>query len=209
MSPSPQQVAYFGGITLAPKDHLCVFHRGRGERDRLVFPFLREGLVSGQPCTFFAAAGERENFADRVTSRAAPVDLALLEVYEPEGGHLRGGEFAPSALLEDMTAWTERRLSAGNSGLARVAGDMSWAEPMLSRTLIDELVQSEVAVTRWVRSRLRVAVCFYDLNLFSGDLIIPMIKAHEKVWMDGALIENPYYLDPDDLDDLDAGARAG
>lgn len=40
----------------------------------------------------------------------------------------------------------------------------------------------------------QVILCFYDLDLFGGDLIIPMIKSHPKVWMAGTLVENPYYL---------------
>jgi hypothetical protein len=74
---------------------------------------------------------------------------------------------------------------------------MSWAKPLMSPTLVKQLVRSEVNITRWVRSREMVGLCLYDLDLFSGDLIIPMIKAHPKVWMGGAVVENPFYLDPE------------
>jgi hypothetical protein len=95
-------VATLGGIPLEPRDHLCVFHRGREERDRLLLPFLVEGLHAGQACTFFAASGEGEGFAARLKAESANgrYDPALLEVHEPEGGHLRNGAFAPDALLD-------------------------------------------------------------------------------------------------------------
>jgi hypothetical protein len=56
-------VATLGGVPLALRDHLCVFHRGRDERNRQLVPFLEEGLDSGRACTctFFAAAGEKEH----------------------------------------------------------------------------------------------------------------------------------------------------
>lgn len=35
------------GLSVHPGTHLCGFFRGRGEPDDMMFPFLREGLRSG------------------------------------------------------------------------------------------------------------------------------------------------------------------
>lgn len=42
--------ATFDGVELEMHSHLCVFHRGRAERDALLIPFLRDGLHLGQAC---------------------------------------------------------------------------------------------------------------------------------------------------------------
>ena len=42
-------------------------------------------------------------------------------------------------------------------------------------------------------------VCLYDLDKFRGNVIIPALKVHPKVFFGGMLLENPYYVDPDDL----------
>jgi hypothetical protein len=206
-----QPVVYFGGMTLAPKDHVCGFYRGRAERDRLLFPFLSDGLMCGQPCIYFAAEDERTDVAERVRNDCSGgIDPALFEVHEPEGGYLRSGEFAPSPLLEGLTAWADGHISSGDAEFARIIGDMSWAGPMLSPGLISQLFHSEVAMTGWVHLRPQiVAVCLYDLDLFSGDLIIPMVKAHPKVWMNGAMIENPYYMAPSRPDEAGGSSSGG
>ncbi|VVJ19585.1 Uncharacterised protein [Amycolatopsis camponoti] len=179
-----------GGALLAPGDHLCVFHRGRAERDHLLVPFLTEGLRAGDAVLYLGAEGERENFRERLDH------VGDLVVTEPDDGHLRDGEFAPDELFAMLDGWSRRRFGTGDHPFGRIVGDMSWAAPRLSPALIDALLAEEVAITAWGEKFPQVVLCFYDLDLFGGDLIIPMIKAHPKVWMAGTLVENPYYLSP-------------
>jgi hypothetical protein len=177
-----------GGAALAPGDHLCVFHRGRSERDRLLIPFLTDGLRAGDAVLYLGVEGERENF------REPPAHAGDLVLTEPENGHLRDGEFAPDALFATLDGWSRRKLVTGDHPFGRIVGDMSWAAPRLSPALIDALLAEEVAVTAWGQEFPQVVLCLYDLDMFGGDLIIPMIKAHPKVWLAGTLVENPYYL---------------
>jgi hypothetical protein len=55
------------------------------------------------------------------------------------------------------------------------------------------LVAEEVSVRGFVLSPL-IRHCLYDLDLFGGNPIIPMIKAHPTAWTEGTLIENPHHL---------------
>ena len=36
------------------------------------------------------------------------------------------------------------------------------------------------------------------LDKFRGDVIIPALKVHPKVFFGGMLLENPYFVDPDE-----------
>lgn len=117
-----------------------------------------------------------------------------LQVTEPENGHLRNGRYSPDDLFVRLDDWVGRTLVSGAAPFGRTAGDMSWASQLMSPTLLPELIGEEIAVTSWLREYPLVVLCLYDLELFGGDLIIPMVKAHPKVWMAGTLVENPYYL---------------
>ncbi|MFG1926360.1 MEDS domain-containing protein [Cryptosporangium sp. NPDC048952] len=117
-----------------------------------------------------------------------------LEVAEPENGHLQIGRNSPDALFARLNDWVGRNMISAAAPFGRLVGDMSWAGRLMSPTPLPELVGEEIAVTSWLRQYPQVVLCLYDLELFGGDLIIPMVKAHPKVWMAGSLIENPYYL---------------
>jgi hypothetical protein len=185
-----------GGIPLAPKDHLCVFFRGRREHDRLVFPFVRAGLESGQVCYVVVPAGESAGFAAAVAGEASrkSVDPNLLQLAEPEGFYLKDGEFQPGAVVESLHAWSRTTFDERGAEFARVASDMSWAGPLVEPAFVDELIRYEATATEWARTYPQVVVCFYDLDVFGGDVVIPIIKTHTKVWMGGAVVENPYVL---------------
>lgn len=181
-------VATLGGHPLSAHDHVCVFFRGGEERDRLLLPFLSAGLNTGHAVLFLARAGEMPDI------RLQLGDPGDLELTEPEGGHLRSGQFTPDLLLEALEGWAARNWVAEGGVFGRIVGDMSWIAPILAPELIDMLVAEEVSVTEFVLRYPLICLCLYDLDLFGGDLIIPMIKAHPKAWIEGTLIENPYHL---------------
>ena len=38
------------GVTITPGDHICAFYRGPQQRDSVLVPFLREGILAGDKC---------------------------------------------------------------------------------------------------------------------------------------------------------------
>ncbi|MCP2242417.1 MEDS domain-containing protein [Lentzea aerocolonigenes] len=113
----------------------------------------------------------------------------LLEVHEPEGGHLGGGTFDSDTMLAELDAW-----SATAPTSCRVVGDMGWAERTLGHAeQMDALFSHEVNAGVWASRRSVYVLCFYDLNVFGGEVIVPMVKAHPQSWMGGVLLDNPYH----------------
>lgn len=42
-------------------------------------------------------------------------------------------------------------------------------------------------------------LCLYDLDRFRGDLIVDIMRTHPKVLMGSTVLENLYYVPPDQL----------
>ena len=160
-------------------DHICAFYRGRSERDNLVVPFLRDGVRAGQPCICVVDASEHDGIRDALDG---DVDGLVMEGFEET--YLRSGSFRGPEML---AYWQHRHFARGVT-------DLSWAQPQLSaaRLELDDLVAYEVEVTGFTRSCRQVALCLYDLDLFGGDVIIPVMKAHPKVRFNGMVLENLY-----------------
>jgi len=81
---------------------------------------------------------------------------------------------------------------------ARAITDLSWVKTALTGPAIDDFMSYEVQATRYARAFPQVALCLYDLDKFRGDVIIPALKVHPKVFFGGMLLENPYFVDPDE-----------
>lgn len=176
--------AVFDGVPLEMHSHLCVFHHGHAERDDLLIPFLTDGLRNGEACQYFAGAGEK---GDAVQRLGGP--NPRLQVHEPGSRHPCDDVLDSEAILAELDEWSRRE-----GAPCRVAGDMGWVKRSLRRReVLDALFQHEVNAGSWVNSRPVYALCFYDLDVFGGDVIVPMVKAHPQVWMTGVLIDNPYH----------------
>ena len=42
----------------------------------------------------------------------------------------------------------------------------------------------------------QIWMCFYDLERFSGEIIVDVLKTHPKVLINNMVVENPYYVEP-------------
>ncbi|MFD3454930.1 MEDS domain-containing protein [Streptomyces sp. NPDC058691] len=203
--------ATVGGVPLRRGDHVCAFYRGRAERDRLVTSFLADGLREEHVCILLAAPDEgrscREALAAEVPSLGRSADRLVIK--DPRDICLRNGAFDGDAMPASLCGRSAElfdgdghRDGGGDGdgygdrrpGLLRIAADMSWAYPLVRPGFVRELVRYEMRATSWLRARPQVGVCMYDLELFGGDLVIPMVKAHPRVWLGGMVVENPYYL---------------
>lgn len=176
----------FDGVKLEMNSHLCVFHHGRAERDDLLIPFLSDGLRRGEACQYFAAAGERSDAEQRLGGLGP-----RLRVHEPGDRDLCDGMLDSDTILAELDEWLQKEGTT-----CRVAGDMGWLGGSPRREQLDALFRHEVNAGLWVNRRPVYALCFYDLDVFDGDVIVPMVKAHSQIWMTGVLVDNPYHQQP-------------
>jgi hypothetical protein len=191
-APPPEGPAgTIGGSPLTIHDHVCVFHRGPEEGRELLLDFLLEAVEAQQAALGLVAAGQLSGY--RVALAAADGTLLMLD--DPAGGYLSEGVFDPDRMMRFWARWGDQTFRDGGHPFARIGVDMSWAEPFVSPAFITELMAYEIRFHGWARVNPQVAVCLYDLEMFGGELVVPAIRVHPKVWLAGMMIENPYYLD--------------
>ena len=198
----PTRSITINGLRARTGDHICAFYRGREERDRLVVPFLREGVRNGDVCLCITGGTDHRRLERSVLDGCDDADPALLEIRDAEDTYLAGGSFSAERMLFYWQDWGQKTFGEQGRSFARAATDMSWAENVITGPLIDDFMGYEVQATRYARAYPQVALCLYDLDKFRGNVIIPVLKVHPKVFFGGMLLENPYYVDPDDLDAL-------
>ena len=185
-------------IGLQPGSHVCAFYRGDTDRDRLLSGYLGAGLTAGDKCICVV---DSELTAKRLRSLTRSFARTgypgrQLDVHLPESTYLAGGEFNTSHML---TFWTEGMLKAEHEGYSffRLAGEMTWA--LRDAPGVENLIGYESELNRVTSSHPVVVLCLYDLDLFSGEVVISVVKTHPQVLVRGVLVENPYYVAPDEF----------
>jgi hypothetical protein len=197
----PTRSVTINGLRAQTGDHICAFYRGREERDRLVVPFLQEGLRSGDVCLCITGGTDHRRLERSIFAGCDHADADLLDMRDAEDTYLAGGSFSADRMLRAWEEWGQETFGVQRRAFARTVSDMGWAEKVFNNgPVIDDFMGYEVQATRYARAFPAVALCLYDLEKFRGDVIIPALKVHPKVFFGGMLLENPYYVDPDELD---------
>lgn len=184
------------GLQLNAGDHVCAFYRKESERDDILIPFLLDGLKAGDRCTCVvdscAPAEVLARLGAEVDAEAYVADRQL-EVMHSDETYFADGGFLP----ERMLRFWATKARGGNYAFVRNIGDMSWAHR--DRPGVDQLAGYESELNRVMGEAPQVNLCLYDLTRCSAELVMDVLKTHPKAMLGLMVIDNPYYLDPDEF----------
>jgi DNA-binding CsgD family transcriptional regulator len=176
--------------------HFCALYSGPEERDRLLFPFLEEGVRHGDKCLCLIDDVEPALVRDRVLGQPGPgyaQRAAQLDVERSSDVYLRSGEFTVDAMTDFLTDSVNTAIE-DEFVLLRAAGEMSWVLPGPPGQ--GELFNYESGLNHLVEEVPAILICLYDLQKFGADMLVEVLRTHPKVLLDRTVIDNPHYVHP-------------
>jgi DNA-binding CsgD family transcriptional regulator len=185
-----------GAGEVRPGTHLCALYSGPEERDRLLLPFLREGIREGHKCLCLVDDVEPATVRHQVEAPGTSSVLQRadqLDIDHASSVYLQSGKFS----VAHMTSFLETSLNEATQQhfpLLRAAGEMSWVLPMPVGA--DDFFVYESAVNDVVAGAQAVFMCLYDLQRFSVQMLVDILKTHPHVLLDNSVIDNPHYVTP-------------
>lgn len=183
------------GLSVHVGNHLCAFYRGTGERDEILWGYLAAGMRSGDKCVCVLDDGDPEVLRAAVDGATSTHDhpAGQLDVQTSENTYLLGGRFSTSAML---AFWDRVMGAALRDGylLSRAVGEMTWALRQMPG--VEDLVSYEAELNNFLSRYPQVLLCLYDLDRFSGEILVDILKTHPMVLVQGMVLDNPYYLEP-------------
>ena len=185
------------GVTLHSGDHICAFYRGSDGRDETLLPFLRAGVEAGDLCTVVLDQVEPADLLDQLTEGDGQAPVEGLDLLRSCDAYLSDGGFDRDAMIKFWESSLSRGLADGRHRFARSCGEMTWSLQPLPG--VDSLVEYESELNRFLPRYPQVIMCLYDLDLFDGQVIVDLLRTHPKLLLCGSLLDNPYYLEPDEF----------
>ena len=196
-APAPISLA---GSHLGETRHVCAFFNNDEEEYRVLLPFIRDGLKSGDKAVHVLNPEQRQDHLQRLS--AAGIDSAeaqqngQLELRVNTEVYLPDGRFDQDRMLQVF-----EQLASGNATggfpLSRICCRMDWA--VEDRSHVDDVIEFESRVNDvWCRHDDAV-ICTYHLGQFGGDSVIDIMRTHPLVIVGGILQRNPFYVPPDEF----------
>jgi len=186
------------GVQLSPGDHICAFYPSLAERDEILIPYLREGMDYGDKCICVLDNADSGSLGASIgpSGRTDTANREQLELLRSEDIYLESGEFSTKRMIEFWDTSVGDAL-AGGFEFARAAGEMTWA--LREMPGVEELIGYESLLNKFLPKYPQVILCLYELGRFSGEVLVDVLKTHPKVLLGGMLLDNPYYLEPDEF----------
>jgi DcmR-like sensory protein len=187
------------GRTLKHARHVCAFFNSREEQNRVLMPFLKEGVDRGEKVLRIMDVHLHDDYLSAYREGGIDVEAAgqngQLEVQHWDDTYLKDGYFDGERMLRLLEAGlTENR---EKYGLTRAVGNMEWAlEPAPGVT---DIVEYETKLNLILGKYPDPLVCVYDLNRHSASVVMDILRTHPMVIVGGVLQENPLYVPPEEF----------
>jgi hypothetical protein len=195
--PTPISLA---GSQLGETRHVCAFFNSDEEEYRVLLPFIKDGLKSGDKAVHVLNPEQRQDHLQRLA--AAGIDSAAaqqsgqLELRVNTEVYLPDGRFDQDRMLGVF-----EQLASGNAPggfpLSRICCRMDWA--VEDRSHVDDVIEFESRVNDVWRHHDDAVICTYHLGQFGGDAVIDIMRTHPLVIVGGILQHNPFFVPPDEF----------
>ena len=181
--------------------HLCLIFSDEGERQKAIFKFLAAGLAANEKVDYLVDTKTPQEFKDGFLESVDETliksgRLRNLDLWVAENTYCPRGKFVPDDMLNTLGSLYTQAREKGYSN-ARASGEMSWALKGIPGS--DRLMEYEALINERVITHPITAVCQYDTRLFDGKTIFDVLKVHPMVIVHGQIIQNPFYMKPQDF----------
>ena len=195
---SPSIALGVNGLEAQVGDHICGLYAGQSQRDQVVIPFLEAGLTAGDKCIcVFDETDPAKIFKELGHKVAMSTSAAKqLEVIRAADLYLRSGRFCADEIIGSWKAAIADAMYDGRFDLVRAVETWSRRDVVPD---MHELLMLESEMNRYLPLYPQVVVCLYDIDRFGAGIIVDLLKTHPRMLVSGMLIENPYFLTPDEL----------
>jgi hypothetical protein len=185
------------GQDLPPSSHICAFFDSRDQQYDVLLPYFREGLENGeQVVSIFDAdmnPGHLARLAQGGIDMAEATVARQLRVMTTEESYLQGG-FFDAERMYGMIEEVLHRAPETAHPYVRTCGEMTWALRHLEAT--EQLIEYEARINMLLEQHQCTLMCIYDVNLFSGQVLMDVLATHPQVLMGQSVMENRYYVPP-------------
>ena len=188
-----------GGLEAELGDHMCGVFSGEAERDQVLIPFLEAGLASGDKCICVVdgtAPGEIVAALGPAGEAAALTASKQLEVIGASDMYLRSSRFSADEVIGNWKAAIADAMYAGQFDVVRAVEAWSRRDVLPG---MSELLMLESEMNRYPPLYPQVIVCLYDIDRFGSGAVMNLVMTHPRMLVSGMVIDNPYYLTPDEV----------
>lgn len=177
--------------------HMCFVYDSEDDRRRVMAPYLAAGLEAGERVAYlshFAPEEVLEWLGEAGVVAATTESRGAVHVLPAEPTYCPDGSFEPERMLDALREFRAQADEAGYAGF-RASGEMGWALQGIPGS--ERLLEYEAKLNYVFPECGITGICQYDANRWDGATLLHVLRVHPYMVVRGQVLENPYYMTPD------------
>ena len=188
-------------------DHFAHLYATQDEKFTAAIPFIRHGLNHNERVMYVideaTEAEVRTALRDAGVDVVAALDSGALTFHTVQETYLRNGSFDVDEMI-DFYADAVEEVTDDYEAL-RIVAETTWLQN--DATTVEQFMEYEAKVNDLFADEDCLALCQYDRNEFSPDIVRNIVQTHPHLIYDGAVCHNFYYTPPEEFFGADDPAR--
>ncbi len=179
--------------------HICGLYESEKERDEIIFGFLRQGYLTGDLQLYCPVERSPEQFYQEFAAFCPECEahlhdrqhfnlLSAKDLYYPDGA------FDPWHMDAALNDYYSSSQASGKRNI-RATAEMVWALEAIPG--IESLMAYEARLNYFIPGKPWISICMYNINRFSGAMIMNVLQTHPFTINGGVITANPYFVHPD------------
>lgn len=178
--------------------HMCLVFTNKQERISSLLAFLLSGLTNNERGTCFSSNITEDElrtfFSENNISYDERKQSGAISLTGTKEVYFEDGTFNPERMLNNIVNFYKTSKNQGYKS-SRIIGEMI---PEIENVPGGErLMEYECRVSMLLRDNPVTTVCLYDANEFDGATIMDVLKVHPKMIVNGAVVNNPFFIEPE------------
>lgn len=201
----------FGNYTCNWGTHICGLYETEHERDEIIFGFLHQGDLEDDLQIYCPVERTAADFITTYQARYPACaehvhDADRFNLFSAKDLYFPDGRFSPRSMDHGLTRFYQASQQQGKRHV-RATAEMAWALDAIPG--VEHLMIYESRLNYFIAEKPWISICLYNLNRFSGAMIMKVLQTHPFTISGGVITKNPYFQDPDDWLRLNAPAFQG
>ncbi len=176
---------------IKPGMHIVALYESLDEIVDYIVSYIECSLARNEKCLYIVGDDNSEKVLEKVKDSIDKSCGDLVVLYREEA-YSNSGKFHTDKMIELIEKLVEDAVNKGYAGLA-ITGEISWVLDYEDGS--DLIIEYEWKINERIFDKLPVtALCRYNLNKFTDEMIINVIQLHPFLIWKGKLHENPFFI---------------
>jgi hypothetical protein len=179
--------------------HICGLYETAKERDEIIFGFLRKGYLEGDLQLYCPVERTADDFYRDFGAHCPECaghlhDSNHFELKSAKELYYPDGMFDPRHMDKALNEYYLYSQSKGARNV-RATAEMSWALDAIPG--VEYLMAYEARLNYFIPGKPWISICMYNITMFSGAMIMNVLRTHPFTISGGVITQNPYFIHPD------------